>query len=54
MTCFHIPRTRERRDAKPNGTIAVEIWRECKCGHKASYVRTRKIVHTEDAMRKAI
>ena len=54
MTCFHIPRTVERRVNKPTGTIAVEIWRECKCGHKASYVRTRKIVHTEDAMRKAI
>ena len=54
MTCFHIPRTHERRSNKPNGTIAIEIWRACKCGKYASYVRTRKIVHAEDAMRRAI
>jgi hypothetical protein len=54
MTCFHIPRTKERRAAKLNDTIAIEIWRECKCGRKSRYVRTRKIVHTSDALRSAI
>jgi hypothetical protein len=45
---IHIPRKRERRHTMPNGEPAIQVFRECSCGRRSTYIETRAVQPTED------